>query len=251
MSLLDNANRFDSRSYLLCWLFVLFCIPPIATAEPFFKPFTASFRVYRSALPLGDLELKFNLSQDGNYRYHAHTMPGLLAGLFSGDEVIEESHGWLNQERVTPLRYLYQLDDGDEENTQVLFDWPDKEVHTTSKGVTWSQPIEPNTQDRLSQQLLVRLELSRGSENLEYRVADGGRIKRYRFQVVSRETVKTPYGHFDCLRVERSKESRPPDYTIWFAPALDYLPVRIERQQRGNQYRMVLDELKGFEFPET
>ncbi|MCU7914477.1 MAG: DUF3108 domain-containing protein [Candidatus Thiodiazotropha sp. (ex Gloverina cf. vestifex)] len=223
------------------------CFSPAANSDSIFKPFSASFSVYRRAIPLGELELKFNLSEDGRYFYHAHTKPGLLVGLFSGDEIVE-SHGRLKPQGLIPERYLYQQDDGDEEHTQVLFDWSEKKVHTTSKGITWSQPIDAGTQDRLSQQLMVRLHLSQGSDDLEYQVADGGKIKHYRFQVVSQETVKTPYGKLNCLRVERSKESRPPDYTIWFATELNYLPVRIERKQSSGHYRMVLDELKGFEF---
>ncbi|MCU7808312.1 MAG: DUF3108 domain-containing protein [Candidatus Thiodiazotropha sp. (ex Semelilucina semeliformis)] len=251
MNLSGKFTLFDNRSAPGWWLsmgIMFLCFSPAANSDSIFKPFSASFSVYRSAIPLGKLELEFSLPAKGRYFYHAHTRPGLLAGLFSGDEIVEESHGSLNPQGVTPERYHYQQDDGDEENTLVHFDWSENKVNTTSEGVTWSQPIEAGTQDRLSQQLMVRLHLAQGSDDLEYEVADGGKIKHYRFQVVSRETVKTPYGKLNCLRVERSKESRPPDYTIWFATELDYLPVRIERKQSSGHYRMVLDELKGFEF---
>ena len=217
-----------------------------ADASPLFKPFAARFSVWRGAIPLGSLELSFTLDGGDGYRYHAHTLPGLLAGWFSGDEVLEQSHGRIAVDQVIPERYHYTETGNETDNAEVRFDWKAMKAHTSSGGVTWSQDIETGTQDRLSQQLMVRLQLARGQKEVSYQVADGGKLKHYRFQVVGEEPVKTPQGRLDCLKVERSKESRPPDYSIWFAPDLDYLPVRIERDRGGAHYRMVLEELEGF-----
>jgi hypothetical protein len=217
------------------------------TANPaqFFKPFSARFSVSRGALPLGDLELNLSLEAADGYLYHAHTIPGLLARWFSGEEIIEESHGRLTAEAVIPDRYSLRQEGNPEEDKEIRFDWRDENAHTTSEDVTWSQHIDGGTQDRLSQQLMVRLHLAQGMRDMEYPVADGGKIKRYRFQVVGEEPVKTPYGRLRGLKVQRSKGGRAPDYTIWFAPELDYLPVRIERRQKSATYQMVLEEVKG------
>jgi hypothetical protein len=215
------------------------------SASPFLKPFTATFSVWRGALPLGSLELKFDLGEDDTYSYHAHTQPGLLAAWFSGDELIEESHGRIAIDRVVPESYHYTETENEPDDAQVRFDWNSMRAHTSSGGVTWSQTIETGTQDRLSQQLMVRLQLAMGQTEVSYQVADGGKLKHYLFRVVGEEPIKTPHGKLNCLKVERSKESRPPDYTIWFAPKLDYLPVRIERDRGGAHYRMMLEELEG------
>lgn len=232
------------------WLAIgalLFSITLSASPAPFFKPFTARFSVMRGAIPLGDLELQLSLEAPGGYLYHAHTRPGLVARWFSGEEIVEESHGNLTPEAVIPDRYSLQQEGSDEENTEIRFDWRDEKAHTTSEGVTWSQHIDSGTQDRLSQQLMVRLHLAQGMQQMTYPVADGGKIKLYRFQVVGEEPVKTPYGRLNCLKVQRSKGSRSPDYTIWFAADLDYLPVRIERRQKSGNYLMVLEKVEGFE----
>jgi hypothetical protein len=224
----------------------LSCATLTVFASPFFKPFSASFSVWRGALPLGTLKLNFSIDNRDEYSYHVHTQPGLLAGLLSGDEVIEESRGVLADERVRPTSYRYNETDNREDNAEVRFEWRELKAYTHSGGVTWAQEIEPGTQDRLSQQLMVRLQLAQGEKKLSYQVADGGKLKHYHFQVVGEEPVKTPYGQLHCLKVRRSKETRPPDYTIWFAPKLDYLPVRIERKQKSGRYSMVLEALEGF-----
>jgi hypothetical protein len=232
----------------IAWLIgitAMLCCLPLSTGsdDGLLKPFSATFNVKRNLMPLGDLKLELSLLEQGGYRYSAHTLPGLLAGWFSGDEIIEESQGRLHEAGVQPFSYSYSETGNEKEDAVLEFDWSAQEVHTTSGGVTWSQSITDGAQDRLSQQLLVRLHLAEGKRDITYRVADGGKIKRYRFFVEGEDTLETPYGELDCLRVRRSKESRKPDYTIWFAPQLDYLPVRIERKRSGRLYRMALEEI--------
>ncbi|MCG7898864.1 MAG: DUF3108 domain-containing protein [Candidatus Thiodiazotropha lotti] len=214
-----------------------------AAAEDLLKPFSAEFTVHRNILPLGRLTLSLELKPDGSYIYTAHSQPSLLANLFSRNEVIEESRGRYLEGRVVPHRYTYQDKDQQSENNEVSFDWQSAHAATTSQGVTWSQPIGDATQDKLSQQLQVRLHLAQGNQQVSYQVADGGKVKTYHFQVVGEETVASSNHSYHCLRVERSKGDGASDYTIWFARELDYLPIKIERSQSGKLYRMMLDEL--------
>jgi hypothetical protein len=232
-----HVGRLLGITALLCW------IPLHADEIELLKPFSATFSVKRNVIPLGKLELEFSLEEADEYHYRAHTIPGMLVGWFSADEIIEESHGRLGREGIQPLSYIYVDKGKEDDRAELAFDWQAGKVHTTSGGVTWSQPITSGTQDRLSQQLLVRLHLAKGKKDVSYQVAEGGKIKNYRFFVEGEENILTPYGQIDCLRVRRSKNSREPDYTIWFAPELGYLPVQIERQRSNRLYRMVLDKI--------
>jgi hypothetical protein len=222
-----------------------------SAADELLKSFTADFTVHRNILPLGHLTLSLELKSDGSYIYTAHSQPSMLANLFSRNEVIEESRGRYQGNKITPNLYTYQDKDQQSENSEVRFDWKAASAATTSQGVTWSQPINNETQDKLSQQLQVRIHLAKGNQQISYQVADGGKIKRYQFQVVGEETVESSNGSYRCLRVERSKASGSSDYTIWFASELGYLPIKIERSQSGKIYRMVLDELQNLNESKT
>ncbi|MES9939807.1 MAG: DUF3108 domain-containing protein [Candidatus Thiodiazotropha sp. 6PLUC2] len=235
------------RPLLVNWLLGLFFISSLSltvAASEVLEPFSAAFKVKRNIIPLGRLTLKFNLDQSGTaYTYSAHTQPGMLAGIFSRHEVIEESSGSIQQGQIIPDHYTYKDGDENSKSSIVEFHWPEQSAATTSHGITWSQAITSDTQDKLSQQLQVRIHLAQGQRQISYQVADGGKLKHYHFEVVGEERVETDYGTYQCLRVERSKASKESDYTIWFAPELGYLPIKIERVQGGKTYRMVLNEL--------
>jgi hypothetical protein len=60
-----------------------------------------------------------------------------------------------------------------------------------------------------------------------YQIVDkSGKIRTYRASVVGFEKVKTKEGYYDAWKVERVDDK---EFYVWFAPALNYLPIRIQR----------------------
>ncbi len=231
--------------YWLAGIPLLLCSSLLSAESPFqLRSFDAGFQVTNYGVPLGSLTLQLTLTEGGEYLYHAHTRPERLVDWFQTDEVQETSEGVLQNSSIVPHAYEYRLGNGETRNlTRLQFDWPDQRVWTESGGTRWAQEISPGVQDKFSQQLAIRFDLANGRQQVSYQVADGGRLKRYQFRVVGREWIQTPLGRLKCLKVNRSKEGRAPDFTIWFAPSLDYLPVRIERDRFLGRYRMELKQL--------
>ena len=104
-----------------------------------------------------------------------------------------------------------------------------KKITTIAEQRPWTQPYEPGVQDKLSYQLQLREDLIAGREELSYRIADGGRIKTYRFVRIGKETLTTAAGTFDCLRLQLERAEDQQQTLIWMAPALDYLTIRLLR----------------------
>lgn len=205
------------------------------------KPFTAKFQVIRNSVTLGTLDLQLDLTPDGHYNYIGHTKPGALIEWFISDQVRETSKGRYLDQQIVPLTYEYRQGNGEvKKRTFIEFDWKTDKVWTESKGTRWSQKLSPGMHDKFSQQLALRLELSAGAKTASYPIADGGRIKTYHYSVVGSEFISLPFGRLKCLKVTRYKTGHATDYTIWFAPELDYLPVKIERKRKSDQYSMEL-----------
>ena len=219
--------------------------PSVRASEIGLEPFEASFEVTRNGLSLGYMDLQLSLNDAGEYSYSSQTRANAFVALFLSDTVRESSEGRIDGDRVLPQRYEYRQSNRKREKLTLLeFDWDKGKVQTESEGTRWNQKLPEGTHDKYSQQLALRLDLARGKSSVSYPVADGGRIKTYHFRVEGEEFIETPRGRLKCLRVRRSKENKPADFTIWLAEKLDYLPVRLERKQSHGRYRMELATLK-------
>jgi len=222
--------------FLLCW-------PIQVNAEPAnikIKPFQASYQLSRNGLPFGHIEVTLQLDQRGQYRYAAKRRPNILTALIHDQTVTELSQGQLTQTEPIPSHYSYTKIKSKRSNTtKISFDWPHKRATTNNNGTPWSMPIPLGTQDKLSQQLAIQMALLQGQNVASFDVADGGHLKRYHYERERLERLVTPLGEMTTIRVQRKKQSTQ-DYTIWFAPKLNYLPVRFERKQPNGLFVMKL-----------
>lgn len=135
-----------------------------------------------------------------------------------------DSHGW------SPVSYKFTRSVfGRKRELSINFDAARERIITVAKQEPWTQAYEPGVQDKLSYQLQLREDLIAGRQELSYRIADGGRIKTYRFVRSGNEQLTTPAGTFDCLRLQLERAEDQQQTLIWMAPALDYLTVRLLR----------------------
>lgn len=148
---------------------------------------------------------------------------------------------------IRPLGYRYQRQVlGKERLAELAFDWPGARVTTTVKSKPWQMAISPGTQDKLSYQLQLRRDLALGKHEMRYQVADGGPLSEYHFRVLGEETVSTPQGEYRTLKVERVRAEDAGRTThIWFAPALEYLIVKLyQTESDGKEYGLLLNQLE-------
>lgn len=205
------------------------------------KSYSAEYRVSMGSLVIGRANITLRLSGDGQYSYHAYTAPVGLAAIFRKDEITEQSEGWIVDDAIIPSRYLYTHKRPKRTRQVNLdFNWPDSRVANHTAGSLWSMEIPKGTQDKFSQQLALILALGRGDRAAEYQVADGGLLKSYRYTEVNRELISTKSGEYQTIRLARNKDDRPSRATLWFAPDLNFLPVRIAKHEKDGDYVMEL-----------
>lgn len=221
-------------------------LAPAATTIP---EFNAVYDLRKGPLTLGRAELEFDRLGSERYRYRMHTRAVGVARLFYSSEVREVSRGHITERGFRPDLYRYVRTGDDKARTAELrFDWSANQVVNDVGDYPWRMEIPDDAMDRVVGTLQLMHDLDAGDvgETLTYRIADGGELKTYRLTVEGRQTVETPLGRFETLKIVRRDEDGDSVTTLWSAPELHYLPVRIEHwDEDDGSFYMVMTELEG------
>lgn len=160
---------------------------------------------------------------------------------------INESSQFAYQgDQIKPNRYEYHRKVlGKKRDAVLQFNWSKGSVLNDIAEKPWSMDIPTNTLDKLSYQLQLRLDLMAGKTNFEYQIADGGRLKTYRFKKLDEEIIKTPQGEYKAVKIQRDRgENSKRETYIWMAPELDYLIVKLYQiETDGKEYTLLLNKL--------
>lgn len=105
-------------------------------------------------------------------------------------------------------------------------------------------PQQAGVQDTASQFIQMiflfttRAELRETGRAIEFPLALPHRVDRWTYDVGARETVETPVGAMETFHVKPRRAAAPGDLTveIWYAPRLQWLPVRIFIRQDENTW---------------
>jgi hypothetical protein len=75
-------------------------------------------------------------------------------------------------------------------------------------------------------------------QSVEFTLAFPRRVLRWTYEVVDRTSVPTPAGDVEAFHVKPPRDATGGDWTteMWFAPALQYLPVRLLIRQDAQTY---------------
>jgi hypothetical protein len=153
------------------------------------------------------------------------------------------SDGELGDEGLVPRRY--------DEATKLPFQSPRRVTmlftpETVTLGNGSTRPALPGLQDTASQFVQMtwlfttRPELLRVGNSITLPLALPRRVDRWVYDVLSQEKLYTPLGEIDTFHLKpRRAEQRPRgelSAEVWFAPSLQYLPVRIRLQQDADTF---------------
>jgi len=224
----------------------LLCAAVGVYADPL-EPFSATYRLEMGGLAIGTIDRSLAPGPGGRYRYRSESQPKGLAKLLFNDHLIEESLFEANATGFRPIRYSSRYTGHKGPSTvSVRFDWRRSKIKNKKNDRRWELPLSASVFDKLLYQLAIMYDLRAGKRDLSYRIVDGHEIKTYRFPHLGTERVKTPLGVFDTVKIERRKENSKRRTTIWCAPRLGYLAVRLDnRDNKGREITALIDRLTG------
>jgi len=145
------------------------------------------------------------------------------------------------QQTISPLHYSYSRHGLSKDRTAELsFDWKNKSVTNNVQKTSWQMDIAQRVQDKLSYQIQMQQDLLNGKKDFTYQIADGGRLKEYKFMVVGEEMLDTPLGKVNTLKVKRSRENDERVTYAWLAKDWNYLLVRLQQEEKGDAYTIYI-----------
>lgn len=191
--------------------------------------------VYHATVKMIPVRATVTLEEQGPdvVLYRARIEPRGWAGFLS-KELAESSLLGVDEDgTLQPISYR-KLDAIGGRNSDIRFDAAGGEMIVTYKDretrVPWAQP----TYDLLSLRLVLSNDLARDRLADCYRaVDDKGEIEHIDVRVTGRETLSTPEGELDTVRIEYTERDNDRLYRLWLAPALDGTLVRLDQFEDG------------------
>ena len=225
----------------------LLAVTDAPAADPALATYTATYQVEYKGRNAGLAE--FSVSYDGAqdvYTFRSYLKVKGLLRLIAPNAAIEHSLFVVRDGLIRPLEFRYE--DGTRKggnNYEARFDWDAQKVVLEGE-----QHIEldvaPGTLDRGSLQVALMHDMASGTALGPYVLADDDSLKTYELTLVGEERIGTPLGELEALRFRQQRIGSSSSTSLWVAPALKYLPVRMERQ-RGNETDtiFVLESVEG------
>jgi hypothetical protein len=219
---------------LLIVLLTVAMAAPLCAADNPLKPFRAKYIAEHDGDIVANTHLSLTRIGDNRWRYRSQSVPtGWIASMM-GLEIEEESE-WTWNDHIRTNRYRYDRA-GKEKHVNLIFDWEKMKVTNVINGDPWHMQVPAGTQDKLSINLALRAHLSQSETDVSVPVADGGKLKTYDFKVIGHETIETPLGELNTLKVSRNKRGRKDKEAImWLSPDLGYLLVKMEKADKDDE----------------
>jgi hypothetical protein len=211
-----------------------YCVEPSTSAAEPFVPYVAK---YSFSTQIGVVaEATFNLKKQGEYwRFSSHARPKGMASLLLNEEIAETSTVDIQPDGIRPLSYTYKrgdLDDDDVQTLQIKYNWQQKTADISGYKGKKQIPLQADIFDTMSVQLALTQDIKQGCTHARYTVFDEDKPEEQVFEQTGTENIQTPLGKYATVKIRRRHGKR--ETISWFAPKLNYIPVRIHQLKNGS-----------------
>jgi hypothetical protein len=231
----------EARGSQRAWARAAFCLllfgwlPLTAAAQaPAPPPFAIVYEARSGGSQIGVTESRLTALGGGRYEYRNDTAAAGLLSLLSSEHITETSRFDWHDGRARPEHYSRLRSSGKGRPVEQRFDWARGEVLARHGGEEKRYAAAPGLQDRMSVLLSVTAALAAQQPPGTHAVAGDNEAQRHRFEDQGNDKLATPLGELLTRRVVRYKDGAgTPSLRLWLAPALGWLPVRLEKDDDG------------------
>jgi hypothetical protein len=192
--------------------------------------FSAHYTADWKAINVGTSDLK--LEQDAEPGHYVYTWTVTARGIFRlyRAEVTQKSWLSINAGHARPEKY--HAEDGSS-SVNLDFDWSAKRARGTSENKPVDLVLKEGTQDVMSIQVEVMLDLKNGNLPKTFQILDNDEIKEFTYTQEGNAKIRTAMGELDTVIVSSQRTGNNRILRMWFAPSLGFAPVQAERTRDG------------------
>lgn len=205
--------------------------------------YTATYRAQRFGMAvIGEISLK--RSNDTLY-YQADLRPAGLLTLARDDEITEKTRIHITPMGLRSSYYFYShISSRRERITEVYFDWQQKKLSGTHRGRAFNFELVDGMMDRFALQIALINDVVAGRKKVSRTILNRDRIVSYEFTRGDEQTIRTPLGVIRAIEMKRYNEARDMSVSIWFAPDLHYIPVRVEQEENNERFVLNIEAVE-------
>jgi hypothetical protein len=166
---------------------------------------------------------------------------GVAAALYPLN-IRREAKGTISANELRPHSFI-ELRNGQMKRS-ASFDWATGQVELTDGDTKKTAPFPPDTWDVTSFAWNFAFSPPDGKD-LKVYVTDGRRVTEYRYSILGREKLATPFGDIQTLHVKKIQDADDKrGFDVWLAVDRHYLPVRIRATEKdGTAFDSLVDSI--------
>ncbi len=214
-------------------LFILLAMPVLSgwTAQPP-QRVQLEFAVSSGSMDLG--EGRDVLEHDGkSYTVASELKTVGLAAVLYKLNIRRQSRGLVTRDGLRPVHF-------EEVRTRkprraADFDWDAKTIKLTDGDKVETLPLPDNTFDQTSFTYAFAFKASL-DELPPVTLTDGRKLSDYKYQVLGKQTLKTPLGELEALHIRKVQDADDKrGFEVWLSVEHHHLPVRIRYVEKNGQ----------------
>lgn len=203
-------------------------------------PYSATYTAKYNGL---NLKAVRTLTPLGDHRYQIATRASHFIGhINESSEFILQPNNYIRPQYYEMDRRIFGI--GKSESTR--FNWQDSVAnYQSSKGKAQEVALTDNDLDWLGYQVQLSIDLKAGKREFHYPIVRRGSNKDYQFTWVGEETIDTPMGKVDTVKLRQVRENSSKQTELWLAPGLEYLLVKLHQiEEDGDEYELYVKDVE-------
>jgi hypothetical protein len=204
-------------------------------AEVGLATYTATYRVIYKGKEAGTAEFSVRYLADQDlYEFSSRVMAKGMLKLARPNPAVERSQFRVDGDGIQPQHFWYE--DGSrsgEDNFEIAFDWQRRVATASNAEARREIALPQGTLDRGSLQVALMRELATTGAARTLKFADEDGVVEYEYTDNGTATMPTGLGPIAARILTQQRAGSSRVTSLWVAPELRFLPVRIEQRRDG------------------